>query len=202
MKRFWFGLLILVLTGCGIAEDKSGSFPSYIILQNSDGRVIGAATEIEANVFVTADHLLEKSKSLFHEGQKVQILGRDFEHDLMVFSLGIPRLKSWVNEHNILVNEGQVGDKVFWFDGEQFREESILSVLEDFIIEDHVKKNLMVLSGIISPGDSGMPVFNNEGGIQGILIGADKAENISFAVSADIILQFITENIDERVNYP
>ena len=148
------------------------------------------------NIFITADHIFQEWKELFYYDEQIEIIARSFEHDLLVFSAehDFPLLKKGVELSDVPPN---LEKEILWLDGKRSQKSKILSLSADFLVNGEKKKNLLVLDGTIQQGKSGTGIFDKKGKIYGLLIGSDPNNNQSFAIRSDVILEFLTKNIDE-----
>lgn len=193
MKKLLILFLGLFLWGCGQVEVKIEVMPRvpyHVLLENSENQVVGMGVPIQNQIFVTADHLLEKYGDLFWKGSEIDIFSRDFDNNLLFF-----RLPHWVGgDVEWSDSPPVVGGEIFWINGAYLAEEQVHSVTE--LSKDQIQKDVIAISGTADLQNSGAPVFGSGGRVFGILVGGDKAEQVSFAVRSDVILKILKENME------
>ena len=193
--------LLGLLSGCSqkgeeISFEKQSALeeviPTVLLLEDGRGRVVGKAIPFEKNIYITPDHLWQKTGKLYFEGKPIEVLVRDFRHDVLFFTLK-KELSQSVSWHNVPPSLGQ---KLYWFDGFQIHKTTVLGVNESFIAEDKII-NLMSVEGKLEPGDSGTPLFDDRGNIYGMLISTDVERKRSYFVRADIIRELSEEYLKD-----
>jgi len=189
-----------LLVGCTELSQKEvipPQLPPHIILQNEAGESVGIAVPIKEWIFVTADHLREKYGDIYWQEKKLEILARDFDDNLL-FLIN----ESWNGQDGVWSSmPPAVGEEIFWTNpsdlGEQnIFEEQVQSISQKIIAEEQSKKRITI-SGTAELPNSGSPVFGRDGKIFGIIIGADKTKNESYAVRGDVIVNILEEHLRE-----
>ncbi len=190
---------------CGCFHDPTKNIepnqvnpPAHIKLQNTSGVSIGNAIQIRPTIFVTTDHILDDKDDLFIEEQEIIILARDFEHDLLVFSLQTPISQNFLQLSKTLPTANM---EIFWNQESQLHSGSIISQDTELKIGNETKKNLLTFSGVVTYGSSGLPIFDKSGKTWGMIVGGDTTLNRSYAIPTEWIMKFIAENIDEESEY-
>ncbi len=210
MKNFLIGFLVLLLWGCkqSVEVGQNPIIPPQIILQNAEETDVGFAVPVGDEIFVTVDHLLDFSETLFHDSAEAEVIARDFDRDLLVFKLdGSTHNPSTPDKQNVSpLKKGEkifadsppgMDGEVFWLDGQEIRREKVISLSEFFHTNGQVKRNLIAISGTAETGKSGAPIFDQNGKIFGLLVGSNKEKNITFVTRSDFILDFLAKNVDE-----
>ncbi len=200
MRLFLMGILSLFLFGCGkVVEQsweevlhKNTTIPSFLVLENENQVPVGRAVPVGNDLFISPDHLFQKSEKLFWKGEKIEVLVRDFENDILVFRID----NFFYDLGNFSFSPPAVGQTVYLFDGQKKKETKVLGVGEEFKVENWTKKNLISISGTVEYGDSGSILFDEEGMIYGMIIGADKRKNRSYAIRSDVLMQFLKDNVE------
>ncbi len=162
--------------------------PNFIVLEDVKGHPLGKAFLGHEGIWITPDHLYEVSKELFYKGEKILVLARDFDKDLLAFSLE-GKTGSVLELSN---TPPDIGKEIYWFDSESKKSE-ILNVGAEFEAKSQKKKNLLSFAGVTVPGASGGVVFDEYGKIWGMIIGADREKREIFAVRSDNIMRFLKE---------
>ncbi len=162
--------------------------PDFIVLSDLNKQPLGRAFLVSKNIGIAPDHLYEVSNELFYENEKIEILARDFENDILAFK---------VEKENKVILElsnmpPDIGKQVYWFDGKQ-KISNILAVGVEFKADFKKKRNLISFSGEALPGASGGIVFDENQKVWGMIIGADVIKKEIFAVRSDVIKQFVKE---------
>jgi len=184
MRRFLPAFLAILLVGCSsepkISEIPEIQPPENIILKNSENKQVGIATKVRDGVWAAADHGISKFENLIDSGE-FRILGRDFEKNLVLLEKNREKSESKFSDH-----PPAVGEDVFWFDGSQSVQTQVESVASD--------SARFSISGKMRFSHAGAPVFDKNGEIFGILVGANASQNRLFALRSDWILDFLDEN--------
>ncbi|MCF7917835.1 serine protease [Candidatus Gracilibacteria bacterium] len=189
-------LCAVFLYGCGMQQQEEARIvipprtPFHILLSDTTNHVVGMAIPIQDKIFVTADHLLQTYENIFWKGEEIQVLARDFDNDLLFFTLD-----RWVGNEAIWSDSPPVvGSAIFWVDGAEIAEEQVHSIAE--LGEDQIKRDVLVLSGTSDVPNSGSPVFDATGKIFGVLVGGDMSRKVSFAVRADVVRRILKESME------
>lgn len=194
-------LVLLFLSGCQKQvvsepiekkEISKKQIPSFLVLEDEKNNPIGRAIPIGNYLFISPDHLLKKHSDLYYKGEKIEIMVRDFENDILVFRL---ENQFWESVQ-FSKNPPEIGKTVFWFDEGKAKETQVLGIGESFSVEHWETKNLISIEGIAYFGDSGSLIFDESGLVYGMLVGSDKVEQKSYAIRSDILLEFLEENVD------
>lgn len=205
MKTIYLFISIFFLLGCQNRIEGNVDSPLFqtIKLSNREGRDVGIAIQIKNDIFLTADHLLQKSTDLYHNNSKIKVIARDHPHDLLIFKIYNkdalmvnPLIKSMVNE-DFELNNREGFNIFYWGTADNTKKLDFLRKEKTYNIEQEEKKDILIFSGIIAPGDSGSPFFDREGNIQGILIGANTDDDHALGISSEVISNFLSENVDE-----
>jgi hypothetical protein len=173
-------------------ETKRPTIPAHIFLHDSEGNKIGMAVSVQGQIFVTADHLKEKYDKLFWKTDPIHIIARAFEDDLLFFEMDTWMLDApvWSTHPPVL------GEPIFWIDEtSSLTTEEVRSISEN-IQENSLKTERIVISGIAQLPNSGSPIFGDRGQVFGILVGADRFKDISYAVRSDKILKILKEHLE------
>lgn len=193
VSLFLFGYVKIVEQKSAEVLNKKVVIPSFLVLENEDKVPVGRAIPVGIDLFISPDHLFQKSENLFWKGERIEVLVRDFENDILVF-----RLNNFLYDSgNFSFTPPAVGQTVYLFDGRQEKAIQVLGVGETFEVGAWMKKNLISISGTVEYGDSGSVIFDEDGLIYGMVIGADKVEDRSYAIRSDILMQFLEENLEE-----
>ena len=193
----WFCVVLccLFLFGCGdlvadigggegVAEDgKRANFKGFlspIALQDDSGMDVGFAVSLWRDQFVTVDHLLGVSGDLFHDGEKVKILSRNTARDMLVFSL--PNFRDDEYQRGVHVGVAAKGMPAVWFKNDAMQTTSVGDFPLEFTVAGETKIGLIGFEGVVPVGSSGQPLFSLGGEVLGLVVGADKEKNVSFAM--------------------
>ncbi len=171
-------------------ESKSKNTPNLIIT-NEDQVPIGFGIPIQKNILAAPDHLFTTHKNLFYKNTPLQIKLRDFEHDLIFLETPWPLpLQKWSSEIPLL------GETLFWTYQSETKNARVEALNTEFYTDQTLgsKKNLLLLGGIILPGESGTALQKDSGDIVGMMIGADSLKHQSYALRGDIIWKVAQEN--------
>ncbi len=195
-KKLVLIFCLFVLTSCTqqveptkIKKISVWDVPDFIVVKNKDGFPLGKGFLVQKNIGIMPDHLYETDNELFINENKIEILARDFENDILAF-----RLKE--NSGKILELSNtppHIGKQVYWFDGET-KSSNILAVGIEFEANSEKKINLISFSGETVHGASGGVVFDESQKVWGMIIGADTEKKEIFAVRSDVIKDFIKNN--------
>jgi hypothetical protein len=197
LKYFSLLFLFFFLTTCSqkveinkkeIIEIK---IPNFIVINNKKNQPLGKAFLVKNDIWITPDHLYEKTPDLYVDGEKINILARDFEYDILAFSL----IKKTNNNLELSNTPPEIGKDIYWFDKE-LKKSKIISTNNKFSSNYQNKKNLISFSGITTTGASGSVVFDDNGIIWGMIVGANNTNQKIFAVRSDNILKFIKNTIN------
>ena len=197
MRPLMMILCAFLIMACQPKEEKVGAsthLPLTLELFNENGQEVGMATHVKDDLFLTADHLLAKSKGLYYQNSKIKVIARDFSHDLLLFrAYGLAFLKN----KNIFKEDAlQAFEKYYWQHGESRKILHFLHKEKTMKLERELKEDVIVFSGFLSPGKSGTPFFDKKGHVYGILIGGEERTH-AFGVGMENISVFLSENIDE-----
>lgn len=194
IRNILFFTLLFLFFGCQ-KEGRKINDPEIIVITNAENKKVGVGIYIKDDLFLTADHLLGKSKELYHNESRIKVIARDFSHDLLLFKSFPKDHRAWIMDRDRLkVGEDQ---HFFWHDGDRRHELSFLRQVLNIEIEQTEKNDVLVFFGDIEQGFSGSPFFDANGNFQGILIGGHTEKNYVFGINTDVISNFITENVDE-----
>ena len=166
-----------------------------IEITNAENKKIGIGTHIKDNIFLTADHLLNKSENLYYKDAEIKVLARDFTHDLLLFKVFQMDHGLWLMDDRS--NNISIDPQFFWHDGVRQQELIFLRRQDEVVIEHEIKKDVFIFSGSIEPGFSGSPFYDKKNHLQGILIGGNHDHNHVFGTGGSVFFDFIRENIDE-----
>ena len=174
------------------SEEVRPTIPAHIFLHNEEGEKVGMAVSVQNQIFVTADHLKEKYENLFWKDHPIHIMARAFEDDLLFFEM-----ESWPWDAPEWSDSPPVlGEEIFWIDETStLTTEKVRSISEN-ITEDALQSERIVISGIAELPNSGTPIFGKRGQVFGILVGADRAQGVSYVVRSDKILKILAENLE------
>lgn len=199
--RFFFVFCIsFLLGGCENFQSPEVvipilTVPDFQVLTNEAGYPLGKAFLAKENIWITPDHIYETNPDLFCAGQKISILVRDFERDLLAFSLEASEPKDVLM---LSSTPPAVGKLIYWFD-EKLKDSIVESSNAPFQVDRQVKVNLLTFSGVTAPGASGGIVFDENGLVFGMIIGADRNQEKVFAVRADTIAGFVSDVAETNV---
>ncbi len=197
MMRWWL-VVILFLSACSIEKsveiDHGNTIPSVIVLENSESEIVGKAIPFSASIYVAPDHLWQSAGELFFQGKPIEVLVRDFQHDVLFFE---PKQSGWYETPLWKDNPPAVGEVLSWFDGFQLHKVKVVGSEETFFSYDEIT-NLMSVETVLEPGDSGSPLFDEMGNIYGMLIGTDIEKNKSYFVRSDIIQDLAAEYLETK----
>ncbi|MCF7831216.1 hypothetical protein K9M41_04480 [Candidatus Gracilibacteria bacterium] len=191
-----FSLLLVGCTGISHKEETLPQLPPHIILQNEVGERVGMAVPIKENIFVTADHLREKYGDLYWQEKELEVLARDFDDNLL-FLVN----ESWQGQNGVWSSmPPAVGEEIFWSNPSRegdanISQEQVQSIAQKITEQEQTGKRI-IISGTAELPNSGAPVFGRKGQIFGIIIGADKTKNESYAVRGDIIVNILLEHLE------
>lgn len=201
MKYRSFLLSCFVLTGCSVQLDFSneptvleGAWPQAIQLEDDSGNKLGYATPLRSEVLVAPDHLWQEAGALFYQDQAIEVLARDFRHDVLF--LRVPNqvfteIPAWSTE------PPGVGQKLQWGDESAPQEAPIYSAKAELGIGNFAVENLMLVDTVLQPGDSGRVLHEPDTDlVYGMLVGTDKLEEVSYLVRSDLILGLAEEYLD------
>lgn len=187
---------VFILFGCGtqsVPLPQPENVPKTVRLQNENGREIGFGIHFRGDVFVAPDHLLQNG-DLFVDETLIEIVARDFDHDVLFFRFD----ESFVGETVFSENPPAIGKTYYRSGGTAFQTLTPKHIGGDFSLGGESEKmNLIVFEGIINPGESGMPVFDLSGKVYSMLIAADLIEGISYGVRSDVLLELYRDQLAE-----
>lgn len=172
--------------------------PSLAITDRA-GNPVGWGVALFENTIIVPDHLLQVHRELFWQQQPITILARDFESDIMGGELAF-----YAGPMADFASTPPLVDTFLYWGSkrEKLQSTQVLGVNEPFHIPgiDEKMLSLIQLQGVIQPGDSGLPVFDDRGVVYGVLVAADKQNGVSYALRADHLRAFINENLLEKTN--
>jgi len=160
-------------------------------LKDSSGNLIGKGVLLKENIFVAPDHLWDAGdKKLYYENLPITILVRDFAQDLLFFKLkqqDYQKVAKW-NSHlpSKLKN-------YYWRTNLNVYSTQMINSNEVFESDNKIIKDLVSFDVNIEHGDSGTPVFDDQGKIYGIFISADLRENKSYMIKSETIQKLADE---------
>lgn len=199
MKTKLFSLLVVgcILGGCAldvepeIEVEAVGEKPVAFALEDDSGNQLGYAIALEPNLLVAPDHLWQVSESLYYEGKAIEVLARDFRHDLIFFrvpGLKLDSLPTWSNK------PPGVGQELQWEREGIASAAPVLSARAEFVIGNTEVQDLMQLSVATDPGSSGLSLFGKETHyIYGMLVATDAVKDVSYFVRSDVVLNLAEE---------
>lgn len=191
------GVVGFILSACTSQDEtflvspEIAVVPTSYALEDDSGNVLGFATPINSTVLVAPDHLWQASESLYFQNKSIEILARDFRHDLFFFKvddLFFSSVPTWSS------TPPGVGQRLSWLSGSTLNQASVFSARADFILGETTITDTMQLSGLIDPGDSGKPLYdlkNNK--TYGMLVATDKLKNVSYFIRSDVVLALMEE---------
>jgi len=159
-------IVVLFLSGC-----VSSGPPTILDVTNSEGTTVGHSFAIDKNMFVTADHVFQAHKPLFVHNKLINISQRNTDQDWLKFKLVKGMIKN-LRVARFAKGPVEVGEVIFWF-GE---EGVVLSVGENVEFREKTYADLIIVSGTVEPGYSGVPVYNKKGHVLGMIIGGEKGK--------------------------
>ncbi len=190
-KIILVGLSILFFSGCmpPSHEDKTLSLPpNFIVLDDEDGHPLGRGMVVKPEIGAAPDHLFVLNKSLFYKGEKLEILVRDYERDVILFRL--PKKENKAVTLSAL--PPNIGQKLFWF-GDRTHAVIVLDQHATFETEETLKQRVILLDGAVKKGVSGSAIYDDKGVIYGMIIGTDTLNQKTYAVRSDSILELVRE---------
>lgn len=155
-------------------------------LTDASGNQLGFATPVNEQVLVAPDHLLQTGESLYFQNSLIEVLARDFRHDLFFFEvegLAFSSVPTWSH------TPPGVGQTLAWNSGAIQNQAAVFSARADFLLGTAVIEDTMQLSTLIDPGNSGKPLYdpkNNK--TYGMLIASDRLKGVSYFIRSDEIL--------------
>ncbi len=201
LKRVGPVVLALFLMGCQPASTPEIKTelavmnpPKSVELEDDSGNLLGYATPLQGNVLVAPDHLWQVSQSLYYGEQPIEVLARDFRHDLIFFTVPGLKLEAWPVWSNKPPGVGQV---LSWNKSVGLVESApVLSAKADFKLGSVAIEDVMQLSVVTSAGSSGLPLYDEETNrIYGMLIATDAFNDASYFVRSDIILSLANDYV-------
>ncbi len=160
--------------------------PTAFPLEDEFGNTLGYATPVRSSVLVAPDHVWQSTQSLYYQNVPIEVLARDFRHDVLFFTvpeLEIQSLPLWSD------TPAGVGQILTWESGSQIQSALVSAAREDLVIGATTVEKLMTLPTVTEPGDSGQPLYNAEDlKVYGMLIASEALTKKSYFVRSDIIL--------------
>lgn len=199
-KFLVFGILTVLLGACAqelpsLGEALETSTAPIVVfpLEDDSGNILGFGTPLKDSVFVAPDHLWQVSQALYYQGSPIEVLARDFRHDLIFFALPNQTIATWPAWSNKPPGVGQV---LSWKRDEVVNSAPVLSARAEFLLGNVAVEDLMQLSVRTDAGSSGLPLYNEATNqIYGMLIAADALNDVSYFVRSDVILTLADEYI-------
>lgn len=199
--QWCLGLCALGLVGC-VAQINLPSNelkvlvqkPLALALQDSTGNTLGFATAFKPGVLIAPDHLWQVDEALYYENQAIEVLARDFRHDVLFFKIpnrAITQQTIWSE-----VPPG-VGQTLDWETENGTLSAAVFSAKADFKLGNVEVEDLMQLSVTATAGDSGKPLFDPvTAETYGMLVAGDSLSGVSYFVRSDVILTLAEEYLD------
>lgn len=189
---------VFLLSGCGwhqllVLDEENAALerPISIVLEDASGNPLGSGIPLKLGVFVAPDHLWQVSQSLYYNDLPVKVLARDFRHDLFFFTLENQIFTSFPEWSSTPPGVGQM---LAWEDFGLLQQAPVFSAKADFELGNIKVQDLMQLSTVTNPGNSGKVLFDPDNFIiYGMLIASDSFKDVSYFVRSDIILELARE---------
>ena len=196
-------LLGLFCTGCTTSLNLSEvpkpdeiilEVPKSLALEDEFGNTLGFATQLRPSIFVAPDHLWQTAGELYYKNHPIEVLARDFRHDILFFT--VPEAV-FVYNTGWSSNPPGVGQALSWQEDLVLAEATVFSAKADFAIGNTAVEDLMQIDVATSPGNSGKPLFNVQTNrIYGMLVATDTIKDVSYFVRSDVILTLAAEYLD------
>ncbi|NCP67773.1 trypsin-like peptidase domain-containing protein [Candidatus Peregrinibacteria bacterium] len=194
-------LLSLILGACTapflseeVTEISPAEPPVSIPLEDDSGKTLGFGTPLRPGVFVAPDHLWQVSQSLFYNDRPIEVLARDFRHDLLFFRLENQTFTAFPIWSN---NPPGVGQNLSWQAGNEIKTAPVFSAKAEFELGSVTVEELMQISTVTDPGNSGKPLYDTRSNkIFGMLIASDSFKDVSYFVRSDVILKLANEYLN------
>ena len=176
-----------------VSSTSPEEIPLIVPLEDQKGGQVGYGFLWEKEVFVTADHLWEMNPGgLLWNGSEIEVLVRDFEHDVLFFRLPYKP----INTNRISGHPPAIG-KTLYYEEESGTQKLVVAQKNEILdLGYQTKKRLFSLNGIVQKGTSGTPLFDEEGMIFGMIIGLDEKAQKTFGVRSDVIEELAGEYLE------
>ena len=166
-------------------------FPVSIALEDDSGNVLGYGIPVRPEVFVARDHLWQVSESLYFKDYPIEVLARDFRHDLLFFRLSnqvFTEFPQWSTQ------PPGVGQSLTWEVESGTNSAPVFSAKADFELGTIKVEELMQLSAVTKPGNSGKALYDAETKeVFGMLVASDSFKDVSYFVRSDVVLNLALE---------
>ena len=163
-------------------------------LEDDSGNVLGFATPINKHILVAPDHLRQSEETLYFQNKAIEILARDFRHDLLFFKvedLTFESVPVWSNK------PPGAGQRLSWDSSEAKNEATVFSTRSSFDLGSTVIEDTMEIKVIVLPGDSGKPLYDPVSHtIYGMLIATDALKGVSHFIRSDEVLTLAKEYLN------
>lgn len=167
--------------------------PKSIVLEDDSGNQLGYATPLQSDVLVAPDHLWQVSQSLYYGEQAIEVLARDFRHDLIFFTVPGLKFDAWPVWSN---KPPGVGQGLAWNNMKAVKSAPVLSAKADFELGNVAIEDVMQLSVTTNAGSSGLPLYDEQTNrVYGMLISTDAFDDVSYFVRSDIILSLADDYV-------
>lgn len=141
----------------------STSVPHSFELKNDRAEVVGHAFQIESGVGVTADHIWQEHKPLLYQNRKITVIERDASLDLLYFELNdLPPVA-------LRTTKLLEGETLYW--GNKSGLVNARQARIELGNPLRLYTNLIVLFGETKPGESGLPVYDKNNQVVGLIVG-------------------------------
>lgn len=192
-------------------SESAANIPNSIIEKSSEWSGTGFA--LKNGYIVTNFHVIDGAKSIkikgvsgdFNKSYKASIIGVDKNNDLALLKIDDPIFCGFGNiPYSILSTTSEVGEGVF-----------VLGYPLTSTMGDEIKLTtgiissktgfkgdvaLYQISAPIQPGNSGGPLFNNDGNVIGVVSAKhNEAENVGYAIKASYLKNLIESTINTSI---
>ena len=162
--------------------------PPFLLLEGSDGVSVSYGVPLNESVVMTADHVWQKHDSLHWNEHELEVLLRDFDHNV-VFLL-LPGWRGGVPDFSDV--PPALGNQLYRLDPEK----GVVSLqVQAFDAENkHQVAEKVILDGDATECTSGSPIFDAEGTVYGVLVGADLSQKTAQIARIDSVMSFWEAN--------